>query len=65
MTSNPPVSLIDLATYLPEKVVPAAYYAQFAEDDTLADNVMFRAPAFRHHAAEGGDVGRHDDLGHA
>lgn len=52
MTSNP-VSLIDLATYLPEKVVPAAYYAQYAEDDTLADNVMFRAPAFRHHAAEG------------
>ncbi|MBD0862330.1 3-oxoacyl-ACP synthase [Gordonia sp. zg691] len=47
------INLIDVATYLPENRVPAAYYAQFAEDDTLADNVMFRAPAFRRHAADG------------
>ncbi|RPA10202.1 3-oxoacyl-ACP synthase III family protein [Gordonia sp. OPL2] len=46
-------SLIDLATYLPENRVPAEYFAQYAADDDLIDNVMFRAPAFRHHAADG------------
>lgn len=40
----------DIATYRPENRVPAAYFAQFALDDDLADNVMFRAPAHRHHA---------------
>ncbi|AFR48950.1 3-oxoacyl-ACP synthase III family protein [Gordonia sp. KTR9] len=49
----PTVALADLATYRPAARVPAEFFAQFAEDDELADNVMFRAPAFRHHAAEG------------
>ncbi|WP_055474712.1 3-oxoacyl-ACP synthase III family protein [Gordonia sp. HS-NH1] len=49
----PAVSLADLATYRPAARVPAEFFAQFAEDDELADNVMFRAPAFRHHAADG------------
>lgn len=46
------VSLADLATYRPAAKVPSSYFAEFAEDDELAGNVMFRAPAFRHHAAE-------------
>ncbi|MYR06515.1 3-oxoacyl-ACP synthase [Gordonia sp. SID5947] len=45
--------LVDLATYLPENRVSAEYFAQFAESDDLVGNVMFRAPAFRHHAADG------------
>ncbi|GAA3724211.1 3-oxoacyl-ACP synthase III family protein [Gordonia hankookensis] len=49
----PQAMLVDLATYLPENRVPAAYFAQFAEDDELVDSVMFRAPAFRHHASDG------------
>lgn len=49
----PALSLADLATYRPGEGVPASYFAAFAEDDDLADNVMFRAPAFRHHAADG------------
>ena len=49
--TTPVASIIDVAGYLPENRVPASYFAQFAEDDELADNVMFRAPAFRHHAA--------------
>ncbi|EON34492.1 3-oxoacyl- synthase III [Gordonia terrae C-6] len=49
----PAVSLADLATYRPAARVPAEFFAQFAEDDELADNVMFRTPAFRHHAADG------------
>ena len=47
--STPPVSLIDVSTYLPGEPVPADYYAQFAESDDLRDNLMFRAPKFRHH----------------
>ena len=46
------VSLIDVSTYLPGEPVPADYYAQFAESDELRDNVMFRAPRYRHHVAE-------------
>jgi 3-oxoacyl-[acyl-carrier-protein] synthase-3 len=46
------VSLIDVSTYLPGKPISADYYAQFAESDDLRDNVMFRAPKFRHHVAE-------------
>ncbi|MEP9394861.1 3-oxoacyl-[acyl-carrier-protein] synthase III C-terminal domain-containing protein [Gordonia sp. VNK1] len=45
------VMLNDVAGYLPENRVPAEYFAEFAEDDSLAHNVMFAAPAFRHHAA--------------
>lgn len=44
-------SLIDVSTYLPGKPIGADYYAQFAASDELADNVMFRAPKFRHHVA--------------
>jgi len=46
------VSLIDVSTYLPGEPISADYYAQFAESDDLRDNVMFRAPRFRHHVAE-------------
>ncbi len=44
-----PVSLVDVSTYLPGEPVPADYYAQFAGSDDLRDNMMFRAPKFRHH----------------
>src|ERR1700744_5090006 len=47
--SQPTVSLIDVATYLPGEPIGAAHFAQFAESDDLRDNVMFRAPKFRHH----------------
>jgi len=50
--NTPAVSLIDVSTYLPGEPIPADYYAQFAESDDLRDNVMFRAPKFRHHVAE-------------
>lgn len=54
MTADAPaVSLADLATYRPAARVPAEFFAQYAEDDELAGNVMFRAPSFRHHAADG------------
>ena len=46
-----PVSLIDVSTYLPGEPISADYYAQFADSDELRDNVMFRAPRFRHHVA--------------
>jgi 3-oxoacyl-[acyl-carrier-protein] synthase III len=45
------VSLIDVATYLPENRVPAEYYAHWAGTDDLRENLMFRAPEYRHHAA--------------
>lgn len=45
------VSLVDVSTYLPGDPISADYYAQFAESDDLRDNVMFRAPSFRHHVA--------------
>src|SRR6478752_9913524 len=48
----PAVSLIDVSTYLPGRPISADYYAQFAESDELRDNLMFRAPRFRHHVAE-------------
>jgi len=47
-----PVSLIDVSSYLPGEPIGADYYAQFAESDDLRDNLMFRAPKFRHHVAE-------------
>lgn len=46
----PTISLIDVGTYLPENRVPAEYFAKFAGNDDLRDNLMFRAPEFRHHA---------------
>ena len=50
--SSGTVSLIDVSTYLPGEPISADYYAQFAESDDLRENVMFRAPKFRHHVAE-------------
>jgi 3-oxoacyl-[acyl-carrier-protein] synthase III len=44
-----PVSLIDVSTYLPGEPIGADYYAQFAGSDELRENLMFRAPTFRHH----------------
>ncbi|HWT48988.1 MAG TPA: 3-oxoacyl-ACP synthase, partial [Mycobacterium sp.] len=49
--SQPSVSLVDVSTYLPGEPISADYYAQFAESDDLRDNIMFRAPKFRHHVA--------------
>jgi 3-oxoacyl-[acyl-carrier-protein] synthase-3 len=49
MTTQPGVSLIDVSSYLPGEPIGADYYAQFADSDELRDNLMFRAPAFRHH----------------
>ncbi|WP_264022025.1 3-oxoacyl-ACP synthase III family protein [Mycolicibacterium pyrenivorans] len=46
-----PVSLIDVSTYLPGEPISAEYYAQFADSDELRDNLMFRAPRFRHHVS--------------
>ncbi|MDA4109238.1 3-oxoacyl-ACP synthase III family protein [Mycolicibacterium holsaticum] len=43
------VSLLDVSTYLPGDPIGAGYYAQFSESDALRDNVMFRAPRYRHH----------------
>lgn len=53
MTTAATLGLVDVAGYLPQNRVPADYFAQYAETDSLAGNVMFRAPAFRHHAADG------------
>jgi 3-oxoacyl-[acyl-carrier-protein] synthase-3 len=47
--SQPAVSLIDVASYLPGEPIGADYYARFAGSDELRDNLMFRAPRFRHH----------------
>jgi 3-oxoacyl-[acyl-carrier-protein] synthase-3 len=49
--SQPTVSLTDVSIYLPGEPIGADYYAQFAESGDLRDNVMFRAPRFRHHVA--------------
>lgn len=51
MVNEPAVSLTDVSTYLPGDPIAADYYAQFAESDDLRDNVMFRAPKFRHHVS--------------
>jgi 3-oxoacyl-[acyl-carrier-protein] synthase-3 len=45
------VSLLDVSTYLPGDPIGAEYYAQFAESDELRENLMFRAPRYRHHVA--------------
>jgi 3-oxoacyl-[acyl-carrier-protein] synthase III len=51
MTTRPDISLIDVSSYLPGEPIGADYYAQFADSDELRDNLMFRAPSFRHHVA--------------
>jgi 3-oxoacyl-[acyl-carrier-protein] synthase III len=50
--SSPTVSLIDVSSYLPGEPIGVDYYAQYASADELRDNLMFRAPKFRHHVAE-------------
>jgi 3-oxoacyl-[acyl-carrier-protein] synthase-3 len=50
-TTQPTVSLIDVATYLPENRVPADWYTRFSGNDDLRDNPMFRPPDYRRHAA--------------
>ncbi len=48
-TSGTPVSLLDVSTYLPGEPIGVDYYEGFAESDDLRDNLMFRAPHYRHH----------------
>jgi 3-oxoacyl-[acyl-carrier-protein] synthase-3 len=43
------ISLVDVSTYLPGEPIGAEYYADSAGSDELRDNLMFRAPKFRHH----------------
>jgi 3-oxoacyl-[acyl-carrier-protein] synthase III len=50
--SSPAVSLIDVSTYLPGEPIGTDYYSAFAGSDELRDNLMFRAPKYRHHVAE-------------
>jgi 3-oxoacyl-[acyl-carrier-protein] synthase III len=46
------VSLVDVASYLPENKVGVEYFAQYADkEDPLKNSIMFRAPKFRHHVA--------------
>ncbi|WP_067539745.1 3-oxoacyl-ACP synthase III family protein [Nocardia crassostreae] len=47
------VSLIDVAGYLPENIVPADYFAQYADPEDVTANIMFKAPKFRRHIAAG------------
>src|SRR6202046_2978093 len=49
--NQPTVSLTDISTYRPGEPIGADYYAHFAGSDDLAENLMFRAPSFRHHVA--------------
>ncbi|HEY5855225.1 MAG TPA: 3-oxoacyl-[acyl-carrier-protein] synthase III C-terminal domain-containing protein [Aldersonia sp.] len=47
----PTVSLVDVASYLPENRVPTEYFTQFSRSERMAKNVMFRSPSYRHHVA--------------
>ncbi len=51
MPTLPTVSLLDVASYLPENRVPTDYFTQFSRSDRMAKNVMFRSPKYRHHIA--------------
>ncbi|MBJ8339250.1 3-oxoacyl-ACP synthase [Antrihabitans sp. YC3-6] len=51
MTPLATVSLVDVASYLPENRVPTSYFTQYAKTDRMAKNIMFRAPTWRHHVA--------------
>ncbi|MBF6272714.1 3-oxoacyl-ACP synthase [Nocardia sp. 852002-20019_SCH5090214] len=44
-----PVSLVDVACYLPGEPVGTEYFTQFSRSERMAKNVMFRAPHGRHH----------------
>jgi len=50
--STPTVSLVDVSSYLPGEPIGTEYYAKCASSDELRDNLMFRAPKFRHHITE-------------
>ena len=50
--TTPAVSLIDVSSYVPGDPIGVDYYSHFAGSDELRDNLMFRAPKFRHHVAE-------------
>lgn len=45
----PPVSLVDIASYLPGEPVGTEYFTRFSRSDRMAKKVMFRSPATRHH----------------
>jgi 3-oxoacyl-[acyl-carrier-protein] synthase-3 len=45
----PPVSLIDVASYLPGDSVGTEYFTPYMRSDRMAKNVMFRSPKGRHH----------------
>ncbi|MEV6096585.1 3-oxoacyl-[acyl-carrier-protein] synthase III C-terminal domain-containing protein [Nocardia sp. NPDC051981] len=49
LRTAPPVSLVDVAGYLPGDPVGTEYFTQFSRSDRMARNVMFRAPRRRHH----------------
>ena len=51
-TSAPTVSFIDVSTYVSEKCVSAEYYANLAGTAELREDLMFRAPQFRHHVGK-------------
>ncbi|MFD7008989.1 3-oxoacyl-ACP synthase III family protein [Rhodococcus jostii] len=53
ITPTPPVSLTDVASYLPGDPVDADYFARYARTDRMAQNIMFRAPTHRHHIGAG------------
>ncbi|WP_067884535.1 3-oxoacyl-ACP synthase III family protein [Nocardia vaccinii] len=44
-----PVSLIDVASYLPGEPVGTEYFTPYMRSARMAKNVMFRSPATRHH----------------
>ena len=50
--STPTVSLIDVSSYLPGAPIGTDYYSAFAGADELRENLMFRAPKFRHHVGQ-------------
>ncbi|MBF6332424.1 3-oxoacyl-ACP synthase III family protein [Nocardia transvalensis] len=47
------VSLVDVASYLPEKVIPADYFMQYADPRDVTSNHLFKAPKFRHYIVAG------------
>ena len=47
---KPTVSLIDIATYLPENRVPADWYTSQSANADMRDNPMFSPPEYRHHS---------------
>ncbi|KAF0963846.1 MULTISPECIES: 3-oxoacyl-ACP synthase III family protein [Rhodococcus] len=50
---TPPMSLIDVASYLPGDPVDTDYFARYARPHRMARSIMFRAPTHRHHVAAG------------